>query len=312
VKILFFGTNFISKEYLKTLYIDNNDIFVITKSDKLSFRGLNCICNEVKSYSVKNNIDFIQPDIFENDIVDIIKKKKFDIGIVVSYGKLIPKNIFDLPKKKTFNIHFSLLPKYRGATPVQSSLCNGETETGVTSFFLSEKLDSGDILIQEKIDIDINDNFHTLLYKLIPIGINVMKKTINLLKKDNIEITKQVGEYSITSILKKKSGLLDWSSKASEIYNKFRGLCDWPGIYSIFSFGKLSGKRIKFIKIEILNKNLVNDDYGVITSIKKNIGFVISCSIGEILVLKVQLDNRNIVSAWTLIHTGQIVIGDRF
>jgi methionyl-tRNA formyltransferase len=311
VKILFFGTNFISKEYLKALYIDHHDIFVITKSDKQSFRGLRYIPNEVKSYSKRNNIEFIQPDVFTCDVVDVIKKKFFDVGIVVSYGKLIPKNIFDLPKNKIFNIHFSLLPKYRGATPVQSSLCNGETETGVTSFFLSEKLDYGDILIQEKIDIDINDNFNTLLFKLIPVGINVMKKTIILLKSGSIKTTKQIGEHSITSILKKETGLLDWNNKANEIYNKFRGLYDWPGIYSIFSFGKLLGKRIKFIEIEKLNENLINSDYGVVSSIKKNKGFVISCSVGEILALKVQLDNKNIVSAWTLVHTGQIVIGDR-
>jgi methionyl-tRNA formyltransferase len=312
VKILFFGSNFVSKIYLENLHKNNYKIFVVTTPDAPSFKRQHKFLHPVKIYAKKNNIDFIQIKNFDQDIINIIKKIDFDIGIVVSYGKLIPKSVFNLPKNGTFNIHFSLLPKYRGASPVQYALINGDIETGVTSLYVDDGLDTGDILLQEKLKIYKNDNAEILFNKLIPLGIKIMNKTINLFQKKNVNIKSQTGKISFAPILKKNTGLINWSRNANDIYNQFRGLYIWPGIYSIISYGKLVGKRIKFINIEIFENKSLNRDFGRVFSIEKNKGFTVLCSRGKILVLEVQLEGKLIMSAWLFIQSKLLLVGDVF
>jgi methionyl-tRNA formyltransferase len=313
VKILFFGTGQISKVYLEALYSGDNEIFVVTMPDKPALRGQKVTAPAVKIYSLKNNIKFIQPENFITpEVTEEIRNFNADVGIAVAYGKIISERVFNLPKYKTFNIHFSLLPKYKGAAPVQYALLNGETETGVTSFYIEKELDAGDILIQKKLFIEEKDNSETLFNKFIPLGIEVMNETLELFRSDKPVSKPQVGESTFSPVFKKEKGYLDWNTKASDIYNQFRGLYLWPGIYSVVSKGTLKGKRIKFIDIEILDSNSKNRDFGIISSIEKNKGFVVSCLKGKILVSKVQLESKPVMSAWSFIQGGQLAIGDKF
>lgn len=302
VKVLFFGTALISKVYLKELYKNNYNILIVTVPDRPSLRGQKVVFNAVKIYALENNISFIQSEEFNGEVIDTIKNFAPDVGIAVSYGKLIPSSVFLLPKYRTFNIHFSLLPKYKGASPVQYALCDGETKTGVTSFYIEEAFDSGDIIIQKKITIDIKDNAKTLFNKLIFLGIEVMNTTIDLLQNGKVNAMKQIGEPSLAPVLKKKDGLINWSKSAYEIYNQFRGLYIWPGIYSIVSQGKLVGKRIRFIDVEVLEKESLNKNFGTVYSIEKNKGFTVTCAIGKILVIKLQPENKSVMSAWSFIQ----------
>jgi methionyl-tRNA formyltransferase len=312
VRILFFGTSSISKAYLEELYKNNHEIFVITMPDKPASRGQRLTLPAVKIFAIEKKINFIQVRKFTIELIEEIKKFNADIGIVVAYGKLIPKAVFDLPKNNIFNIHFSLLPKYRGAAPVQYALCNGESETGVTSFCIEEGLDTGDILMQERISIDIRDNANTLFNKLVPLGVKIMNKTINLFEMNCVKVIPQTGEVSFAPMFKKEAGLVMWNKSAQEIYNLFRGLCMWPGLYSIVSKGKFVGKRIKFINLEVFENNSVNDKIGFIFSLEKNRGFTVPCAFGKILVTKVQPENKSVMSAWDFIQCGQLVIGDSF
>jgi methionyl-tRNA formyltransferase len=312
VRILFFGTAFISKTYLEELHKSRHEIFAVTMPDKPALRGQKLIYPAVKVYAVKNNISFIQPEEFTPDVVETIKNFAADAGVAVAYGSLIPKVIFDIPKYKTFNIHFSLLPRYRGAAPVQHALCRGETETGISSFYIEEGLDTGGIIVQEKLNIDIKDNTETLLNKLIPLGIDAMNKTLDLFRNGKCDAASQTGNPSFAPSLKKLDGLVDWNKSAGEIYNQFRGLYLWPRIYSTVSQGKLTGKRIKFREIEIFDSDSVNKDSGTVYSIEKNRGFTVSCASGRILVAKVQSENKSVVSAWDFIQGRQISAGDRF
>ncbi|MCA6072616.1 MAG: methionyl-tRNA formyltransferase [Endomicrobium sp.] len=312
VKILFFGVASISKTYLEELYKNNHEIFIITVTDKPALRGQKLAPPAVKVYALENNIKFIQPEKFTSDVIEIIKTFNADAGVVVAYGKLIPKTVFNLPKHRTFNIHFSLLPKYRGAAPAQYALCNGETETGVTAFYIEEGLDTGNIIVQKKLDIAVKDNAETLFNKLVPLGISVMNKTLDLFRADSANAVAQAGEPSFAPIFRKEAGLVNWHKSANEIYNQFRGLYLWPGIYSIVSKGKLAGKRIKFIDIELFEKTSENKDFGVLCSIEKNKGFTVSCSIGKILVTKVQPENKPVMSAWAFIQGGRLSINDKF
>jgi methionyl-tRNA formyltransferase len=313
VKILFFGTAQISKTYLEALHNKSvNEIFVITMPDKPALRGQKLTPPVVKIYSIENNIRFIQLEKFTPEVIEEIKHFKADVGIAVAYGKIIPEAVFNSPKYKTFNIHFSLLPKYRGAAPVQYALLNGETETGVTSFYIEKGLDTGNILVQKKLYIVEKDNSETLFNRLIPLGIEAMNETLELFRSGKTVGVSQVGEPTCTPTFKKGKGQVDWSKKAGDLYNQFRGLYIWPGIYSIVSKGKLSGTRIKFVDIEIFDSNSKNKDFGIVTLIEKDKGFVVSCLEGKILVAKVQPENKPVMSAWSFIQGGQLVVGDKF
>jgi methionyl-tRNA formyltransferase len=312
VRILFFGTAFISKTYLEELHKNRHEIFVVTMPDKPALRGQKLIYPDVKSYAVKNNISFMQPEEFTPDVIETIKNFAADAGVAIAYGRLIPKIVFNIPKYKTFNIHFSLLPKYRGAAPIQHSLCRGEMETGISSFYIEEGLDTGAIIVQEKLNIGIKDNAETMFNKLIPLGICVMNKTLGLLRDGKCESISQIGDPSFAPSLKKVDGLVSWNKNAVEIYNQFRGLYLWPGIYSTVSQGKLADKRIKFREIEVFDSDSVNKDPGIVYSTEKNRGFTVSCASGRILIVKVQSENKPVVSAWDFIQGRQISVGDRF
>lgn len=312
MRILFFGTAFISKTYLEELHKNHHEIFAVTMPDKPALRGQKLIYPAVKVYAVKNNINFIQPEEFTLDVIETIKNFAADAGVAVAYGKLIPKIVFDIPKYKTFNIHFSLLPKYRGAAPVQYALCRGETETGISSFYIEEGLDTGGIIVQKKLSIDIKDNAEILFNKLIPLGICVMNKTLGFFRDGKCDAASQAGDPSFAPSLKKEDGLVSWDKSAIGIYNQFRGLYLWPGIYATVSQGKLVDKRIKFREIEIFDSDSVNKDFGIVCSIEKNRGFTVSCASGRILIVKVQSENKPVVSAWDFIQGRQISVGDRF
>ncbi|MDR0799980.1 MAG: methionyl-tRNA formyltransferase [Endomicrobium sp.] len=312
MRILFFGTALISKTYLEELHKNHHEIFAVTTPDKRALRGQKLTSPAAKVYAAKNNISFIQPEKFTADIIETIKSFDADVGIAVAYGKLIPKTVFDLPKYRTFNIHFSLLPKYRGAAPVQYALCKGETETGISSFYIDEGLDTGGIIIQEKLNIDTKDNAETLFNKLIPLGIDVMNKTLETFRNGKYAAVSQTGDPSFAPSLKKETGLVNWNKSVGEIYNQFRGLYLWPGIYSIVSQGKFAGRRIKFAEIKVFDSSSVNKDRGIVCSTEKNKGFTVSCTVGKILVLKVQPENKSVMSAWDFIQGKQLSTGDRF
>jgi methionyl-tRNA formyltransferase len=312
VKILFFGTALISKIYLEELYKNNHKIFVVTMPDKPALRGQRLTPCAVKVYALENNINFIQFEKFTTSVIETIRNFGADVGIAVAYGKLIPKTVFNLPRHRTFNIHFSLLPKYRGAAPVQYALCKGDTGTGVTSFYIQEGIDTGDIIVQEKLSIDATDNAKTLFNKLIPLGVEVMNKTLDLFQTGNINAISQIGKPSFAPTLKKESGLIDWNKSAYEICNQFRGLFIWPGTYSIVSKGRFKGKRIKFIDIEIFENNSINVGSGMVFSIEKNKGFTVLCAVGKILVTKVQPENKTAMPAWAFIQGGMLSVGDEF
>lgn len=313
MKILFFGSSSIAKSFLVRLYKKHHKIFIITIPDKNYI--YNNEQNLVKIYAQRHNIDFIQPDTFLHKwVFEKINEYKADVGIVINYGKVILRTIFELPKYKTFNIHFSLLPKYRGAAPVQHALCNGENETGITAFYIDQNIDTGNIIMQKKLMITYNDNAKTLMQKLIPLGISVMESIIHELHINHIIIQKtcQKGIVSLAPRIKKSDGLILWNTDAITIYNKFRGFYLWPGVYSKISTGKLHGKQIKFLDMEICDHCSVNHDYGIIESVKKCKGFVVSCKLGKILITKIQLEGKTITDAWSFLQGRQLTLGDKF
>ena len=309
MRLLFFGTASISKIFLENIDKKHKIMCVITKPDKYVGRGNKLTFPAVKQYAIDHNIDYIQIEKFDDDIYNKLKAYDAEAGVVVSYGKIIPERIFLLPKNKCFNIHFSMLPLYRGASPVQQALIDGQSKTAVTSFFIEKGLDTGDIILQDIVNIEQTDTADTLFQKLISCGITTMNTTLDLMEQNKVVPVKQQGQPSFCSVFKKEDGKIDWTKSATEIKNLFRGLFLWPGIYCNIATGKLQGKLLKIIDCEVVTINS-NKATGSVVSIEKNTGFAIQCGKDALLLKKVQLESKSKMSAWDFVNGYKITLND--
>jgi len=310
VRIIFFGTADISKFFLQNIDKKHEIVSVITMCDKPVGRANKIKAPAVKEYAIEKNIPYIQVDKFNDEIAEKIKLLNPDVGVVVSFGKIIPEKVFMLPKYRCFNIHFSLLPKYRGASPVQQSLIDGCQKTGVTAFYIEKGLDTGDILLQKELDIDYNDTSETLFEKLNLIGVDIMNETLNLLETGNVVSQKQNGEPSFCSIFTKENAKIDWNKTAESIYNLYRGLYLWPKIFCMIADGRMSGKMMKIIKCSVV-KDASNKLPGTIIEIRKGEGFVVKCKENALFITEVQPESKAKMSAFDFVNGAQIRPGSR-
>jgi methionyl-tRNA formyltransferase len=310
VKLLFFGTPQIAVPFLDALLKEHEVVGAITQPDRPCDRGQKMRYTPVKELAIANNIPVFQPEKYTPEVIEQLKKLKPDAGVVVSYGKLIPHEAFETPAMGCFNIHFSLLPKYRGASPVQKAVINGEKETGVTTFRLERTLDTGPVFIQKSVSIAESDNTETLFEKLIPMGIAAARETLVLLKNGDTAGTPQLGEPSYAPGIKKEDGRISWDKAAVEIYNLARGLKIWPGAYTEIGSGKLIGKKIKILKSSPAAQSGAVKPAGTITEIVKQKGFLVQCGDGLLLIEEVHPENRSPMPAWAFIQGSHLGPGD--
>lgn len=210
---------------------------VLTQPDRPKGRGLELISSPVKQTAVRLGIPVYQPEKIKNN--DELKARLSQLNpaaiIVVGYGRIIPKWMLDLPPHGNLNLHASLLPKYRGAAPIQWAIANGETVSGVTTMRIDQGLDTGDILLQEQIPIDEDDTAVTLAPRLAAVGADLMLDTLRGLVGGSIQPRPQNhADASLAPILNKEDGRIDFSRTAREIYNRFRGFQPWPGAFTTF------------------------------------------------------------------------------
>lgn len=235
MRILFMGTPEFARESLRAMVEDGREVVcVITQPDKPKGRGYETAMPEVKKYALEHNIDVYQPQTLkDNAISDILEKYRPDIIIVVAYGKLLPEYVLNYPKYGCINIHGSLLPKYRGAAPIQRAVMNGEKVSGVTSMYMEKGLDTGDMLLKEELEITPDMTAGMLHDALAAVGGRVLLKTLDCAGNGTLKPQKQDDSLSsYASMLSKKEGELDWNDSAEHIYNKVRGLNPWPGAFS--------------------------------------------------------------------------------
>lgn len=249
--IVFFGTHNFAAVILQGL-IDNpvvNIKKVITQPDKPAGRRQKARASEIKILARKYKLKIEQPADFKNYDLKI---KNYDLNIVVDYGRIIPAYIIERPRFGSINIHPSLLPKYRGPSPIQTALMKGDKETGVTIMLIDEKMDHGPILAQEAVKIDSHDNYLTLSRKLSRKASGLLTGAIPKYIAGKLKAKPQnhiLATYC--KMLDRDSGLLDFNKKAGEIYNLHRALNPWPGIWT-----KGQGKRLKFLKIGVASKKI--------------------------------------------------------
>ena len=300
LKILFFGTPSFAKTCLEELIIKEYDICgVITSPDKKSGRGLKLKKSIVKVFSEENKLKIFQPENLKNKkFLKEIKELKADIGVVVAFRK-IPKELWEIPNFGTFNLHASLLPNYRGAAPINWSIIFKEKVTGVTTFLINDNIDSGDLLLQEKISIDHNENAGSLHDKLAIIGKNLIIKTIDLFPL-KFKPKKQIilGNENIAPKLTRENTKIDWSNTLEDIYNKIRGLSPSPGAWTFLVSGKenIIFKIFKASTEPLIDENADNE----IIIIKKNL--FVKHSDGLLKLEIVQLPNKKIMQTSSLLN----------
>lgn len=249
MKIIFMGTPEFAVPSLKKLLDENYDVCaVFTKPDKPQGRKMIITPPPVKVYAQEHNIEVFQPEkLRTQETYELIKNLNPDLIIVVAYGKILPKNILEFPKYGCINVHGSLLPKYRGAAPIQWSIINGDKVTGITTMFMDEGLDTGDILLQSKIFINNDETSEELKKRLSEVGADLLIKTIKKLEDGTLERIKQNdAEATFSPPLDKITGNIDWEKTAEEINNLIRGSNPWPIARTL-----LRGKLFKIYKSKI-------------------------------------------------------------
>ncbi len=247
--IVFFGTPAFAIPSLTALLHSGEEVLaVVTQPDKRKGRSRVSSPPPVKKFASNNRIMVLQPiNIKDPLFFDRLSNTMPELLVVVAYGKILPAQILKLPSHGCINVHASLLPKYRGAAPIQWAIINGEKKTGITTMLMDEGLDTGNMLLQEETEIHDDDNAETLSKRLAELGASLLVKTIKGLKDGSIKPTPQAGTPSYAASFKKEDGRLNWSKTAKEIFNFIRGMYPWPCAYCY-----LNKERIKITRAKVL------------------------------------------------------------
>lgn len=283
--IIFFGTPEFAVPSLKALIESGELRLVITQSQKFRRDG-SPIPIPVKELASKSRIPVLQPErIRDPEFINIIKKYNPEFIIVVAYGKILPPEILSIPERFPINVHASLLPKYRGAAPVQWAIINGERITGVTTMVMDEGLDTGKILLQESTEIGEDEDSLSLSKRLSELGAQLLLKTIDGIRKGKIIPRPQEGEPSYAPTLKKEDGLIDWNRPAREIYNLIRGTQPWPCAYTF-----LEGERLIITRASVIDGR---GEPGRIEDTEK--GFIIGTGNGLLKILELKPEGKKVM-----------------
>lgn len=242
LKVIFMGTPDFSVPILQYLIDNTNVILVVTKADKEVGRDKKMSFSPIKKLAIQNNIDVFQPIKIRKDY-EIISEMNPDIIVTCAYGQIISKDILDIPKLGCINVHASLLPKYRGATPIQWAMLNGEKETGVTLMYMDEGVDTGDIIASKSCLIEENDNIESLHQKLSLIGVDLLRETLpKIVAGTNERMKQDESKATFTTMIKREDELLSFDDNGINIINKIRAFNPWPLAYFVYK-----GQEIKVI-----------------------------------------------------------------
>lgn len=284
MKVVFMGTPDFAVPVLEALIKNHQVVAVVSQPDKPKGRGKKLQPTPVKAVAEANNIPVYQPErIKDDEFVDFLEKIEADIYVVVAYGQLLSQRILDIPKYGCVNVHGSLLPKYRGAAPIQWSIIDGEEKTGVTIMYMVKKCDAGDMILKKEIKIEPEDTYETLHDKMAPVGAEALIEALDLIEKGEVKAEKQDDELSCyASMITRDMGIIDWSKSSKEIKNKVRGFNPVPAAYTNYGEDVL-----KIFKADIL-EGYDNGEIGEILAVDKKKGFVVKTGDGAVMVTEIQ------------------------
>ena len=293
---------------LETVYKNTDLKLIFTKEDKRNARGNKIIFSPVKQFGIDNNIEIIQPKkLKEAEITEKIREINPDLIVVVAYGKIIPKEIIDIPKYGIINVHSSLLPKYRGASPIHSAILNGDKETGVSIMYIEEELDAGDVILKEYCEITEDDTLGTLHDKLKELGATGLEKTLKLIEGGNVKAEKQDDtKATFVKPISKEQAKIDWTDTKENVYNKIRGLNPFPGAYTFNE----KNENIKVYKGEKTDK-LYDGEFGEIVEIINKKGPVVKVQNGGIILTEVKFEGKKIQKGTDVINGRKLLQGEK-
>ena len=301
MRILFMGTPDFAQESLKSLVEANyNIIGVVTNPDKPKGRGMKLVASPVKEYAQEKGLKIYQPTKVRNntEFIEEIKKLNPDVICVVAYGKILPKEILDIPKYGCINVHGSLLPKYRGAAPIQWAVLNGDKKTGITTMYMDVGMDTGDMILKEEVEIGEDETTGELWDRLSKIGGKLLVETLKQIEQGTAPREKQGDDFTIAPMLNKEMAKIDWENKtAQEIKNLVRGLNPIMGAYTY-----LNEKKIKFWKVDVAKSTEIFADgmktlkNGTVLVSDQRDGLFIKTKEGILKVLEIQGENAKRMS----------------
>ena len=305
LNIVYMGTPDFAKESLQSIVeAGYNILAVVTNPDKPKGRGMKMIASPVKEYALEKGYPIFQPEKVKNnaEFIEQIKTLKPDVICVVAYGKILPQELLDIPKLGSINVHGSLLPKYRGAAPIQWAVLNGDTVTGITTMYMDAGMDTGDMILKQKVEIGADETTGELWERLSKIGGKLLVETLKLVEEGKAPKEKQGADFSMAPMLNKEMAEINWETKtALEIKNLVRGLNPIMGAYTF-----LESKKLKFWKVQSLTNEAFLEMYeemkeydyklpeimeGTILLADDKIGLFIKAKEGIIQVLEVQAEN---------------------
>lgn len=297
MNIIFMGTPDFAKENLEAIYqAGHNVIGVVTNPDRPKGRGMKMLPSEVKEFALEKKLKIYQPLKIKNntEFIEEMRKLNPDVICVVAYGTILPKSILEIPKFGCINVHASLLPNYRGAAPIQWAVLNGDKTTGVTTMYMDKGMDTGDIILKEKVEIGKDETTGELWDRLAKTGGKLLVETLQQIEKGIAPREKQGDDFTIAPMLSKEMAKINWETKtAQDIKNLVRGLNPIMGAYTY-----LKGKKIKFWKVDLVKTEEIIVE-GSMDSIKNGTvivsnqkdGLFIKTKQGILKVLEIQGEN---------------------
>ncbi len=313
LKIVFMGTPDFAKESLEAIYNEGYDIeAVVTNPDKPKGRGMKMIASPVKEFAIEKDLKIYQPVKVRNntEFIDELKKINPDVICVVAYGKILPKEILEIAKYGCINVHGSLLPQYRGAAPIQWAVLNGDKTTGITTMYMDEGMDTGDIILKREVEIGENETTGELWDKLSKIGGELLVETLKNIENGTAPREKQGEDFTMAPMLNKDMAKINWEDKnVNEIKNLVRGLNPIMGAYSF-----IDNKKVKFWKVEKLelplDKQTLKNGTVIISDSKQ--GLQIKAKDGIINVIEIQGENARKMGIGDYLRGNNIEVGKVF
>lgn len=309
MKIVFMGTPDFAEKSLEAVYNAGHEIVgIVTNPDRPKGRGMKLEASPVKKYAESKNLKIYQPEkIRKNEeFIEEIRKLQPDVICVVAYGKILPKEILEIPKLGCINVHGSLLPKYRGAAPIQWAVLNGDKATGVTTMYMDVGMDTGDMILKKETQIGDDETTGELWDRLSKIGADLLVETLQKIEDGTAPRIPQGEEFSIAPMLDKEIAKIDWDNKtAIEIKNLVRGLNPIMGTYSF-----LNDRKIKFWKVDVVSDNsFENEKNGTVIKADSKDGLYIKAKDGLIKVIEIQGENAKKMSIQDFLRGNKIEVG---
>ncbi len=309
MNIIFFGSAQFAAPSLKAIITGGHKIScIVTQPDRQRDRGLHLEGTPVKAVASESGIQIYQPeDINSNEAIKFLKGLKPDLFIVISYGQILSRSVLDIPKIFAINAHASLLPKYRGAAPINWAIIRGEKNSGVSIIKMTEKMDAGPIIAQKLINIENEDTAVTLEGKLSLLAAKTLLDTLEPIKTNNYNLINQVENMvSFAPKLKKEDGLINWNKSACEICNLIRGVINWPGAFTYYK-----GKLLKIYKARVSSqvREFASSNPGEILEASKE-GIVVFTGKGNIIIEELQIEGKRRMKVEEFIAGHKISVGE--